>query len=103
MHAVSSPFSWTLTLEIFGEECEATSLPGSPLPPSHTLSTPTPNSRLPITAIRVPPHLGFAVEKCGTGAGFMRVLGLPLPMFVTSAAPYSAIVPTKTSRHLDTD
>jgi hypothetical protein len=34
--------------------------------------------------------VGFVVDEVGTGAGFLRVLRFPLPIFIPSTAPHSS-------------
>jgi hypothetical protein len=49
--------------------------------------------RLPIAAARVRSHdksCEICDEKSGTGAGFLRVLRLPLPILIPPNAPYSS-------------
>jgi hypothetical protein len=72
-----------------------------PLLFSHTSKRQALHSRLPIIAARVRSHVEFVVEKYGMGAGFIRVLRLPLPISVPSAAPHSLIILSKTSYSLD--
>jgi hypothetical protein len=37
-------------------------------------------------------HVGFCGDRSGTGAGFLRVLWFPLPIFIALSAPYLLIV-----------
>jgi hypothetical protein len=67
------------------------------------LCTPISNRRLPIIATLVRSYVGLVVENYGTWAGFIRVLRLPLPISVPSAAPYSLNILSKTLYSLDTN
>jgi hypothetical protein len=51
--------------------------------------------RLPTAAARVQTRAGtwdFVMDKSGTGAGFLRELQFPLPIYIPSCSPQSSLL-----------